>query len=166
MIGPEGKLHLPAWSSRIPIFPNVHGSYTHWSVRLLSMTLLVPQTADSDYTKTCKPDWEAIKIDMPPTNGQYGIRVKIDSGKSLSRPRVTLHHNYGLTEYVRVPALLQPLALVNSRDASRMRLRHDGSRRASYTWKIQQFTIAATSSSVSVARMTRTSTSAVAPDIS
>ncbi|TBU44874.1 hypothetical protein BD309DRAFT_957493 [Dichomitus squalens] len=49
----------------------------------MSMTLLVPQVTNPNYTKASTLDWEAIRIEMPAMDGQHGIRVELDSGSSV-----------------------------------------------------------------------------------
>ena len=58
--------------------------FTMWTVRLLSMTLLIPQKNDPDYGRDCQPDWLPIGIHIPSFDGLPGMRTTFDTGECLS----------------------------------------------------------------------------------
>ena len=49
------------------------------------MTLLIPTTLPPNYGSAAAPDWKAIPIAMPDTDGAgSGIRADLDSGASTN----------------------------------------------------------------------------------
>ena len=86
----DGSIIHPQFGLKIHILPGWFGPdiCTHWTLRLLSMTLLVPQKPNPDYTLESLPDWRPVEVLMPSTEDAFdgpggpGVRVTFDSCES------------------------------------------------------------------------------------
>ena len=87
--GPNGKLITPQYGPKIYIEESYFLSnlgerqFTLWTVRLLSMTLLVPTVLPPNYSSAAAPYWSSIPIVMPNMDGLGGIRADLDTCKPL-----------------------------------------------------------------------------------
>ena len=84
MIDRDNLVVPPQFGPKILIAPTWSGDgevFKLWTVRLLSMTLLVPQKHDPDYRLDSQPDWLPIQIHIPSFDGSPGIRATFDTGE-------------------------------------------------------------------------------------
>ncbi|KAM5535334.1 hypothetical protein V8D89_011019 [Ganoderma adspersum] len=99
--GSGSKLLTPEFGPQIPIEEAVPSEVANigerhfrcWTVRLLSMTLLVPLILPPNYGNSGAPYWEAKTISFPNMDGHGGMRAELDSASARTYVPISVYND-------------------------------------------------------------------------
>nr|VWP00243.1 Extracellular lipase (EC [Ganoderma boninense] len=99
--GLGSKLLTPEFGSQIPIEEAVpheasnvgERQFRCWTVRLLSMTLLVPLIQPPNYASSDEPYWKAKTISFPNMDGNGGMRAELDSASARTYVPLSVYND-------------------------------------------------------------------------
>ncbi|PIL27945.1 hypothetical protein GSI_09980 [Ganoderma sinense ZZ0214-1] len=99
--GPSSKLLIPEFGPRIAVeeaspqdVSNIgERHFRCWTVRLLSMTLLVPLILPPNHGSSDEPYWKAKTISFPNMDGHGGMQAELDSASARSYVPISVYND-------------------------------------------------------------------------